>query len=292
MKWVFLILIIASNGWALDRTANLKDALSQYQKTRGAAARGVRGVGNGGGAGEMRAYLANHQLPVYVQACVQNPSWCELTQAEAQTVKNASETEFTIEIVPGCLETPLNRIEIHQAQISSCALYEISVPEQAPHVRKYSDILTWVLTARLRAIGVSMEDAFGISTQVFRGTQESEDSVYLSGTTGNVTVSSLEVQLGSGQSFSVLSLEGKTKTVETGHLLEAQLACPSGQLVSWNAHNLIGQVDGTGEAVVEADLQWKCSEGAAQIAQMQLFFKVSDSEVAPGPSVRVFGRRL
>jgi hypothetical protein len=236
---------------------------------------GVRVVGKGGGYSEMQAILINSRLALLTEVCTTNPATCSLSNQEAELLQASVAGPFDFKVNPGCFASPVQIQSPSAAMVSACEIYV----NDSSAAKDFKDIATWVLTTRLMAVsGLSLVDGFALSEKVFAQFSQVENSLMLNLSEAEAVFHFLQIQVGSNKA-NVVSLEGRTRTLEITSLVEQSLTCEGSNLATWELAPGAVSDFGSAKGLLETDAQWSCQNGQAFKAKLHIFFAAPGFEI-------------
>lgn len=238
---------------------------------------GVQSVGNGGGYGEMLAYLANQNIHLIASYCRLTKS-CNLSSQDEALFQNAISLPLKMEISTKCFDAEIEIVS-HTAQVrySACGLYD-ETSDGKIRVRDFHHIARLLMIGRLMFLGLPRDEATELSHRGILPFEDHHEAVQLSLESGQVIFHLLRVRMGE-KSFLVPSLEGKKHTVSLKEHIEELFQCDGG-LDFWQTSELNSEVVSSSEGLAEMKVLWRCQNGAVWTAKTQIFFRLIDEDIS------------
>lgn len=229
---------------------------------------GLRGVGRGGGFGEMQAYLADQRLPGLLEAC-----WrlgCGVRRDEIDGIK-ADTRELKLDSTCGKPASDATAVTV-----SSCDLYEFASSGQLLRARPFNEIAAVVFTARTgRPLAESL--------RLLRDLTVNRKTTPITAGDSELAQHYLEVRLGA-QGFNSLAIEGFNETVEITNTCEAALNCPAAGL-TWQLGRTVTAAGEGHNYLAESAIAWTCG-GVSRSGKLKIFVRYSNRRLEAG-NIRV-----
>jgi hypothetical protein len=225
---------------------------------------GLRGVGTGGGFGEMQAHLADEKLPELLEACLKtgcgvSPTDCELILGDKRELKTDTKCTGTI-------------ADAKSVTISSCDLYEFSQNGQLQRPRPFNEILAVVYAARS---GRPLEQALAF----LRNLTVNKTSTALTSRDSELAQHFLDIRLGEKRIIS-LSIEGANETLEISDLLIPQLNCEGRELI-WELGRTLAVAGNDDRYLAESDINWICG-GTHRRGKLRVYLHYPNHKLESG----------
>lgn len=245
---------------------------------------GVRTVGNGGGYAEMQATLINNELVSWTKACLLNSNPCGLSSTEAKDLAATLRHSMNLGFQTSCTGSPVILKDALNVEIESCALYRYPQPV----AKDFSEIAVLVLSANLMTVpGMSFSDAAALSSKIFHGYTQSEQQLAVILSESETLMHSLQIFKGT-ESFNLISLEGRSQTVDISNLIKDTLTCDDSEVAHWNVNVIASRELSPVKALVDLDTSWRCRDQRSYAAILQVVYSTSQSEILP----QTIGTRL
>jgi hypothetical protein len=236
---------------------------------------GVRTVGAGGGYAEMQAVFINNQMSLLSEVCFKDPASCHLSSNEGNFLKATLSSSFILAMNSQCTEPAITIHHQGEAAIASCVLYQ----EGQAVAKNFCEIAIWVLTARLMTNqGLPLETAQNIAHKIFRDYTQEEQKLAVSLSESDTIFHILQIKR-EKNIYNIVSLEGKTSTLNLSSQIRELLDCGSSSITHWNLAPLGSQEIESTRALVEAEVEWQCTDLGSYRATLQVFFAAPQSEV-------------
>ena len=204
---------------------------------------GLRGVGLGGGFGEMQAHLADQKLGELLDACMR--AGCGVTQGDLDRVARDNRPLKTDTSCSGASS------DAGAVVISSCDLYEFSPDGRLEKPRAFGEIAAIVFAERS---GRPRAEAMTL----LRDLRMSDTITPLTLRDGELSQHYVEVRLGARR-FASLAVESLHESVEITSLLVNALNCPGGE-PSWQIDQTNSFAGDHGHYLAESQIRWTCGE--------------------------------
>lgn len=244
-------------------------------------------VGKGGGYAEMQAILINSKLELLTEVCTTTPAACNLSNQEAANLQQAVAGSFNFKVNPGCFDPSVQIQSSSVGMVSACALYH----DDSSAAKEFKDIAAWVLTTRLMAVsGLSLSEAYALAEKVFAQYSQVENSLMMNLSEADAVFHFLQIQVGS-YNTNVVSLEGRTRTLEITDLVQARLNCENSELQNWTLRRSTARDLGNAQGLLETEVQWTCANQTSWTGKLQIYFAALYFEIDPGAlQLRMVGK--
>jgi hypothetical protein len=214
---------------------------------------GIRGVGLGGGHGEMQAFLADQKLPQILAGI----SGCEgLLTSDSRPLR--PDTTCHSKAEPGTV------------YISSCDLYEFGADGEISGTKNFAEIAALVLAARTNR-GIAEARA------LLAGLEVKELSFAVLPGDAELKIRLLEVKHARG-TFASFMIESPSQTLDMNSQLEAALGCASEP--SWRLEDLRVYASASPDHAVSGNISWRCGDETNR-ASLRIFIRYEGHEMNP-----------
>lgn len=238
---------------------------------------GIRGIGNGGGYGEITAHALDKEIPKLMKMCAQQPAACGLNSDEAKLAQLYADKvpqlpDQVLQINKGC-EVPHVHANTHgQVSIDSCLLYKSEVTAFGPTPKSAKEIAAVVMNARWTELKPPMPVDLAALTEklLWQFRSEVQSNVFTAGgSSARLDIWSL-VFAGSERKY--LMLETMNESVDITARLERLFHCPAEY---WALENIRFTPIGPNTTRMTGSLGWDCAKSNSR-AFVALEFEIVD----------------